>query len=84
MVECSVQQLLDELKQSNPLNVTSHIVRFDNYSLQLISMDDFMKLLVPKGLIMWEISVSKLKLKRLTIPKKYFLFVKIYIFYLKF
>ena len=61
MVECSVQRLLDELKQSNPLNVTSHIDRFDNYSLQLISMDDFMKLLVPKGLIMWEMSVSKLK-----------------------
>ena len=39
-----VQRLLEELKQSNPLNVTSHITshifRFKNYFLQLIIMDD--------------------------------------------
>ena len=43
---CSVQRLLDEIKQRNPLNVTSHIFWFDNFSLQLIILDDFMKLLV--------------------------------------
>ena len=31
-----------------PLNVTSDIFRFDNYCLQLVTMDDFMQLFVPK------------------------------------
>ena len=31
-----------------PLNVTSDIFRFDKYCLMLITMDDYMQLMVPK------------------------------------
>ena len=48
MAVCLVQRLLEELKQSNSLNATLHISRFDKHILQFIIMDDFMKLLVPK------------------------------------
>ena len=45
-----VQTLLEEIKQSSPLNVNSHIFRFENYCLQLIIMGegDNMQLLLPK------------------------------------
>ena len=39
VVLCMVQRLLEELKQSNPINVTSHIFRFENWCLQLAIMD---------------------------------------------
>ena len=61
MVVCLVQRVLEELKQSNPLNLTSHIFRCKNYCLLLIIIGDYMQLLVPKWPIMWEISVSKLE-----------------------
>ena len=46
MVMCLVQRLLG--LQSNSLNVTSHIFRFDNYYLRLIKIDDYMQFLAPK------------------------------------
>ena len=48
MVEaCLVQRLLGELKQSNPLSVTSHNFSLDNYCLQLIIINDYMQVLMP-------------------------------------
>ena len=69
MVVCLVQRFPEELKQSIFLNVTSDIFRLENYCLQLIIMGDYMQLLLPKWPIMWEISVSKLKLRRLANSK---------------
>ena len=48
VVVCLVQRLLEERKQSNPLSLTSHISRFENYCLQLIIMGNYMQVLVPK------------------------------------
>ena len=42
----------------------------------LIIMDDYMQLLVPKRFILWEISVFKLKFKRLTNFKNRCFFAK--------
>ena len=61
--------LLEELKQSNPIHVTSHFFKFDYYYLQLIIMDDCMHLLVSHCPIMLDISVSKHKCGRLTNTK---------------
>ena len=48
VVVCLEQRLLEELKLSNTLNLTSDIFRFDDYCLSLIIMNDCMQLLVPK------------------------------------
>ena len=43
-LEVWLQRLLEELKQSYPLNADWNIFRSDNYCLQLIIMGDYMPL----------------------------------------
>ena len=62
VVECLVQRLLEELKQSN---VTLHIFKFGNLCPQLITMDDFMQLFVPILPMLLEISISQLNSKNI-------------------